>query len=391
MVAPVAAVRPEPLVTPFEVAAGQAFGEEEVPPFPQPRGRPVEALEVVLSRALERPPCVVAFSGGRDSSALLALATRVARREGHEPPIAVTQYFPGAPDSDEREWQELVIRHLELRDWERLERGVELDLVGPIAAPALRSHGALYPSNAHFLLPIMELARGGSVVTGVDGDIVFGGWDLVTLGDVRGRRRPPRARDVAFAAVHLSPAPLRKAVMRRRRPSRRMPWLTESAQRELDERRLRHVMIQPPRFDAFVRWAATRRMSVLMERQFDRIAAGSGTELVHPLLDPGFRAAYAAAGGRDGFGDRTSTMEALFGDLLPERLVARPTKAGFDAVYLSEHTRALVRSWDGTGFDPAVVDAEALHREWQLPVPSFRTGMLIQQLWVDRAFAGSSA
>jgi hypothetical protein len=386
-----AGARPKPLVTPFEVAAGQAFGEEDVEPFPPPRGGPVEALERILSRALARPPCVVAFSGGRDSSALLAVAARVARREGHELPVAVTQRFPNAPQADEREWQEMVIRHLDLDDWECLDHGPEMDLVGPIAAPALRAHGVLYPPNAHFLLPILERARGGSVVTGVDGDLVFGGWNLAALADVRARRRPPRPRDAGVAAVHRAPAPLRRAILRRRHPARRLPWLTDAAQRELEARRLRHVVVQPTRFDAYVRWAATRRMSVLTERQFDRISDASGTAFVHPLVDADFRAALAATGGRDGFGDRTSTMRRLFGALLPDPLLARPTKAGFDAVYLSESTRALIESWDGTGFDPELVVADELRREWQRPLPSFRSGMLLQQLWVDLAFRGRSA
>jgi len=37
-----------------------------------------------------RPPCVVTFSSGRDSSLLLAVAAEVAACEGLEPPIALT-------------------------------------------------------------------------------------------------------------------------------------------------------------------------------------------------------------------------------------------------------------------------------------------------------------
>jgi hypothetical protein len=45
-------------------------------------------LEELISPALERPPCVIGFSGGRDSSSLLALATHLARREGLPMPVA---------------------------------------------------------------------------------------------------------------------------------------------------------------------------------------------------------------------------------------------------------------------------------------------------------------
>ena len=60
-------VRPDPL----EVAAGTMLGTmASVAPFPVVGpGRTVAALEEVITRALRRPPCVVSFSGGRDSSA----------------------------------------------------------------------------------------------------------------------------------------------------------------------------------------------------------------------------------------------------------------------------------------------------------------------------------
>ena len=47
--------------------------------------RPIEAVEAVVLAGLERPPCLVSFSGGRDSSALLAVAVRLADREGFSP------------------------------------------------------------------------------------------------------------------------------------------------------------------------------------------------------------------------------------------------------------------------------------------------------------------
>ena len=54
-----------------------------------------------MLRALRRPPCLVSFSGGLDSSALLAVATAVARREGLDDPVPATLVVPGSPESDE--------------------------------------------------------------------------------------------------------------------------------------------------------------------------------------------------------------------------------------------------------------------------------------------------
>ncbi len=54
-----------------------------------------------------RSPCVVAFFGGRDLSAILCVATHVARREGLSDPVPETHDFAGCGPSDEstgRRW-----------------------------------------------------------------------------------------------------------------------------------------------------------------------------------------------------------------------------------------------------------------------------------------------
>ena len=95
-------------------------------------------LENVLLRSLQRPPCVVAFSGGRDSGGLLAAAAGAARRHGLPLPIPATYRFPGVRDADENAWQDMVVRHIDLEDWVRIDITDELDLVGPggCATPA---------------------------------------------------------------------------------------------------------------------------------------------------------------------------------------------------------------------------------------------------------------
>ena len=105
-------LRPSPL----EIAAGRMFGEHE---GAQGIGKaddgtlsPLAALEAAILPALARPPCLVSFSGGRDSSSVLAAATRAAAREGLDPPVPVTLRLRDAPMSDEAEWQELVVRDL---------------------------------------------------------------------------------------------------------------------------------------------------------------------------------------------------------------------------------------------------------------------------------------
>jgi asparagine synthase (glutamine-hydrolysing) len=202
---------------------------------------------------------------------------------------------------------------------------------------------------------------------------------------VRAGRRRPQPLDVLRALHAYAPAPVRRAVGIRRSPGTDVPWLTDSARRRLAHLRAHHQVVHPTRFDSFVRWAARRRSVVVQRRQLDRLADSAGAAVVHPFAEPVFLSGYAAGGGRDGFGDRSETMRRLFADDLPEAILTRRGKARFDAAYYNDHSRALASSWDGIGFDPELVRGEALRREWRKPVAPFRTAMLLQSLWLERA------
>ena len=121
-------------LTPLEIASGLVFGlgPSERLPTAKEAGTPLEALERAILPALKRPPCLVSFSGGRDSSTILAVAVRLARRQGLELPIPATNRFPVVGQSDDVEWQERVVVHLGLTDWIRTEYTSELDSVGPV-------------------------------------------------------------------------------------------------------------------------------------------------------------------------------------------------------------------------------------------------------------------
>jgi hypothetical protein len=77
-------------------------------------------------------------------------------------------------------------------------------------------------------------------------------------------------------------------------------------------------------------------------------------------------------------------MRALFGDLLPSDVLARRSKAGFDAVFFNRHSRAFARAWDGTGVPEDLIDAEALREHWLGDAPTAQTFTLLQALWLAR-------
>jgi asparagine synthetase B (glutamine-hydrolysing) len=381
----------------LELAGGIVFGTDpDTPPLRDaPPGLTARvALENVMLVALLRPPCVVSFSGGRDSSAVLALAAHVARREGLPLPVPVSLRFPQCEDANEDGWQELLVRHLRLQDWTRLCFDHELDAVGPYAQAVLAQHGLLWPSNAHFHLPIVEQAPGGSLLTGFGGDELLhpgGVWHRVN--QVLSGRLPLRRRDLARIAVAYGPAPLRRVALRRVVLRRRLrhvsqrPWLRPDALRRVVEATLDDLVAEPVRWDVGVDVAWWRqRYRRVIEDSLARVGQMHRVTVRHPLTDGLFLAAVAHEAGRAGFVDRTVAMERLAGDLLPAEITARPTKAVLTGAFWNRHAIAFAASWDGTGVNAELVDIDALLRMWKASdqLPDARTFSLLQSAWLAR-------
>ena len=120
--------------------------------------------------------------GRWDSSAVLATLLHVARQDGFDDPVAVTARWPGVAAADESEWQEHVAGELGVRRWEILTPGTDFDLLGPLARQLLRDHGLLWPAPTAALMPMIEAAGDGVLVTGQGGDEVFGTWGLAGHG-----------------------------------------------------------------------------------------------------------------------------------------------------------------------------------------------------------------
>ncbi len=365
----------------WDRAAGFAIGAQgDLPPL----GLSAEPARAALERAalagLRRAPCTVSFSGGRDSSAVLAVATRLAHREGLPLPIPVTLRFPEASTAHEARWQELVVAHLGLHDWERIEIHAELDHLGEMARAALLHHGLLWPANTHAHEPLLACAAGGSVLTGIDGDGLLGAsWPRLRAQ----LTRPGIAhwRDVLRAGLAVSPTRVR-AARYRRRPQIAMPWLRPDARREIDARFAADRASEPVRWDRRVEWYARRRYLHVGVHNFAILGAEHDTLVCHPLLDRGFLAALAAEGGRGGYGDRSAAMRCLFGDLLPDAVLTRTSKAEFGAAFWGPAAREFAATWDGSGLDEELVDVDALRAVWSEENPPLHTATLMQQAWL---------
>lgn len=357
--------------TPFDIASGTVLGVgpptlRAVPPVAPD---PLAALGRAVLPALRRPPCVVSFSGGLDSSLVLAVAVRMARWEGLPDPVPVTWRFTGAPRADESSWQDRVVAALGVgASWEILRADDDLDLIGPVAGRFLHRYGVRHPVNLHLHLPLLELAGGGSVLTGLGGDQVLSGW----------RRPPPRS-----TRGPPGPGPvLARELSRRHRPRRLFPWLPAETARQVNRALRAEQRAEPRRLGPRVAWHLRRRDLVITRSAFAAVAEDHDVTPVHPLLDHGFLDALTALAGRRHHTSRDGLLAEIVGDALPPEVTAPRRKAHFRDVFLRTPTREFVRSWDGTGADPELVDVAALRDTWsRWPIPG-GTAALVQQLWL---------
>ncbi|MEO6715311.1 MAG: hypothetical protein ABIM89_18075 [Mycobacteriales bacterium] len=370
-------------MTPLEIASGVVVGTDPTtPPLPPFAGQsPRNALEQAILPALLRGPCIVAFSGGRDSSGMLALGTHVARREGLPLPVPLTITCPDSLAARETAWQELVVRHLRLTDWQRIDVTDELDVIGPHAQAALRAHGPLYPLNAYTYLPMFAYAAGGTLVTGLDGDGLLATWGAQPVADVLARRRRPVPRDALRLGLWTAPGSVRRAVVRHRLRTADT-WLTPAADRESRRGEAAEIAGEPTRWDRRVAWWQARRY-LSLTKHFDTVLAGAaGVAMSHPLLDGAFLASIAQLGARFGPGDRTAVMRMLMADLLPADLLSRSSKAAFDDLLFNRYTREFAQTWGGTGVDLGLVDPERLRAAWRRPRFPIDSALLLQATWL---------
>lgn len=378
-----------PSLEPLELVTGTVFGGRRSPPpievTPPPAGGVREVLELLIADALVQPPCLVAFSGGRDSSAILAVAAHVAAKQGLEPPIPVTLRYERHPRTQEAEWQELVVRHLRLEDWTILPIDWELDATGEIAGRALRRFGVYWPPNAHAMVPMLEAAQGGSLLTGNGGDEVLSAWGGRRDASIRAGRGLPAWGEYRKAAVALLPYPVRVAVWERRHRVE-LPWLQPKAAREFRRASAKRTATH------FARWSDA--LDAFLESRYLELALGiyeafardAGTALHQPFLNHHFVRAAARSTSRFGPTSRTSSMTTYFGDLLPKEALRRSTKATFTEVLFGPHSQAFAAEWEGEGLDHALVDPHELRRAWLHPErPDFRSFTPLQAAWLTQA------
>jgi hypothetical protein len=160
------------------------------------------------------------------------------------------------------------------------------------------------------------------------------------------------------------------------------PWLRPHAVAEIERRLADDEAASPFRWGAGVRHAAGHRYLHVGIANLALLAADEDVCLAHPFLDRGFVAALAALPRATRFHRRRDAMDMLFGDVLPETVRWRRTKASFDGAFWHEHSRELVGRWTGEGVDTRLIDVERLREQWASDAPDPRTYTLLQSVKV---------
>lgn len=381
---------PLPLaLTELEIACGRALDLDE-PAGALPAGSrvsPFDALQQAVLPSLHRAPCLVSFSGGVDSSLVLAAAVAAARTHGLALPIPVTLRYPDVAEAEESGWQERVVAHLGLGDWSRVSVAAgELDYLGPVAARHLLRHGVLWPPNLHSQVPVLERAGGGSVLTGYGGDHILSRWPLRPVADrLRGDggRAVPALGDPLRLALAGAPGPLRYAWRRGRPAGAAGPWLTDPARRAVEHAEASIYAGEPASWGRWLAWRLARRSLALARRDCALLARDRGAAIGHPLLDPGFVGALAREGGALGLGDRARIARRIAGEALPASVTGRRTKASFEGAFWGEHTRRFVAAWDGRGINGDLVRGDLLNSLLRSGDSRFGLAMVLQAAWLD--------
>ena len=277
------------------------------------------------------------------------------------------------------------MRHLELGERVRVEVRDELDAVGPVAGPALQRHGLLWPFNAHFHLPIIEHAAGGTVVTGFGGDELRSSSASALAERALVARRRPKWADILVVGFALSPRVVRREVQWRRARAQlaKLPWLTPLGIRRIAAALASLRSTVPLGWDRRLRQRFWRdRYFRVCQETFAVLGEYHDVTVVHPFVDAHVLDALATAGGFAGFGSAQQLMTELFGDLLPEQLVHRRTKGVFTDPLWTPTARSFASQWSGEGVDPQLVDAAALRQHWLGDARNLLSTTLLQQAWL---------
>ena len=155
----------------------------------------------------------MAFSGGCDSSLILAAATSACRKLGRPDPVPVTYRYANAPGADERDFQELAIRYLHLREWLVIDLDDDGDILSAAATAALQKFGLVWPPGVLGHASALRQLDEGTLLSGEGGDELFGSRRVSAIASaarLARHRHAPCRKDLRDVLEALGPRRFRQ-------------------------------------------------------------------------------------------------------------------------------------------------------------------------------------
>lgn len=374
-------------LSPIEVATSRPIGLDRSRPVLEESAAatPHAAFRDTVRAALEHGPCVVSFSGGRDSSAVLATAVSVARAEGLPLPIPATLNFPGIEESHESEWQDLVLKHLGVTERLQYSLSTEMDALGSSAREMLQAFGLVWPFNTHLHGVMCRDAAGGTLLTGFGGDEIAMSATTRWAARALSNRRTLTPRKVVSIAHYGSPRPIRYLLdLPANRPDRQQfPWLTRKGYLLATHAGAADSSTIPMGWGKVLReWIPRSRYFEMVKQSMGDLGSLHDVRVHHPFIEPSVLQAFAHHSPFTGPSGRRAIMELLVGHLLPPEVITRTSKASFTPSLWNGESREFARSWDRTGLDETVVHPEIVRAQWLVPEPTVHSISLLHQAWL---------
>jgi asparagine synthase (glutamine-hydrolysing) len=284
-----------------------------------------------------------------------------------------------APETDESEFQEFVVRHLGLREWITLDLGEDGDLLSPTTCSELLAGGPMWPPAPLTRAHALRALGGGLWLSGEGGDEVLGPRRVSYA--VRAARSP-RVRAAWSGLGELAPKALRiRAAEADYQEHYRAEWLDGELRQRYIHDAATLSAAEPLRPSEWFGYYLARPSVKVGHDAVRAFMAELGLRWEAPLVAPAFLGALTGSVRWHEYRGRRHLLRALFADLLPKAIIDRRGKVAFNAALFGPHTRAFAEEWDGTGV-PAGVDGQWLKNHWQSSEVSAGTAPLLHHVWL---------
>jgi asparagine synthetase B (glutamine-hydrolysing) len=344
-------------------------------------------FEILISRITKRldsRPCYVEFSGGCDSSLVLAAAVRACRRIDHDPPIPITYRYPLLPVTHENDYQDAMLSYLNMSATV-FEITNEFDLLGPAAQRGLREFGVVWLAPFVASGDVYRSLEPGLFLSGEGGDEVLGPRRIAGMYRAAEAFRRGKFSSVAGNVMAtFGPRPIR--TRRINRGAAVSPWIAES-ERVRFAQQVRRVFNPPLLPGSFADYYLQMPTVLLARSQLEAIAAWTGHTFSAPLMDPEFVHAVGDLTPAAQLRNRYRVLRYHFSEQLPPIILNRLSKSYMQSVAINDHAREFARHWDGQIGD-SVVDADLLRAHWlqeDQDNVSASTYLLLQSAWLQQA------